>query len=358
MSDFGALKDNLSTFPDYFSAQDFFFQNGLTDGLPIVPPVLELVGPMLAMTKREPGDVLGIVENRTSGITVEQAAVCAVMAGALPSYFPVVLAIWEAIFDPGFNAGAVLGSSGGAAVTAVVSGQYARQIGMNSEKNLFGPGNRANATIGRAIRLGLLNALGYRVGELDGAAFGNQARYTSAFAERTPPPGWMSLNARLGYGADATTVTVAPTDAPRQMTHILSGDAENVLKMLTASMQDGSHCAAGRGTTFFILLGPEHTAILHEAGWTIDAIRDRLSESSRVLPEFLEAAGAPLREDRLPVEHGDRMELRADGTLPTADAGDIFVVTAGGTGAGWSQVLFGYAPRAVFRAVTREVVLP
>jgi hypothetical protein len=343
----------LVTVEDYPAAQEWFADNGFGDGLPIVPPTPELVDAMLGGRDRD--RLLGRVGDRPEGVTVEQAAVCAVLAGCRPEYFPVVLATWEAVLEPAFNPGSVLGSSGGTALTAVVSGSYAAAIGMNSGHNLFGPGNRPNATIGRAVRLGVMDVLGYRPGVLDGAAFGSQARYTAHFAEAPGP--WRPLRERLGFDPESTTVTVAVTDAPRQVTHILSGDADNVLAMLTAAMKDPSHSAAGRGTTFFLVLGPEHTGILHAAGWTPESIAAHLAETTRITPEELAAGGAPLGPDRLPVEHGRRMTLRADGTLPTAEADEIHVVTAGGTGAGWSAVVFGYTHTGVFRPVTKEVRL-
>lgn len=348
----------LVTVADYPAAQEWFDANGFGDGLPVVPPTPDLVEAMIAAGGRPADLELGRVGGQADGLTVEQAAVCAVLAGCRPQYFPVVLATWDAVFEPAFNAGSVLGSSGGTALTAVVSGPYAAEIGMNSGHNVFGPGNRANATIGRAVRLGVMDVLGYRPGLMDGAAFGNQARFTAHFAEAPPPSPWRPLHQRLGYRAEATTVTLAVTDAPRQVTHILSGDANRVLAMFARAMQDPSHCGTGRGTAFFLVVGPEHSDILRAAGWTPETIAEHLAEATRFFPADLAAAGVPLGADGLPVEEGRKMTLRADGTLPTATAEEIFVITAGGTGAGWSAVIFGYAPTQVFRPVTKEVLLP
>ena len=342
---------------DYPAAQTFFYERELTDGLPVVPPTPDLVEAMLAQSRRPADAIIGTIEGRASGISVEQAAVCAVMAGALPQYFPVVLATWDAIFDPAFNAVAVLGSSGGTAITAVVSGPYAGRIGMNGGHNLFGPGNRANATIGRAVRLGIMNALGYRPGGLDGSAFGNPARYTAHFAERTPPASWQPLSIRLGFAPTASTVTVAVTDAPRQLTHIRTGDAENVQRMFSAAMRDPSHCAAGRESCYFVVIGPEHAEILADAGWTERAICERLARTTRISPEELSLGGMPMDANRIPLGEAGKVVLGDDGLLANTSPEQIYVVTAGGTGAGWSQVIYGYAPSRVFKPVTREVQL-
>jgi hypothetical protein len=338
------------SFEDEAAAQDYLAEHGLTDGLPVVLPIPERVDAMVATGDRSSDEELGRIPGRASGLTVEQAAVCAVMAGALPAYFPVVLATWDAIFDPALNGNATLGSSGSTAITGIVSGPYADVIGMNSGHNMLGPGNRPNATIGRAVRLGLRNGLDYRTGQLDGAAFGNQARYTAHFAERTQSA-WHPLRVRHGYPRSATTVTVAVTDAPRQLMHGVSDDARRVMQMFAEGMRDLSHVASGAASAYFLLVGPEHESILVSGGWTPERMAEHLAKVTRVTPAQLEAAGVPFGS-----RHWDVVE--ADGKVPSARAEDIAVVSAGGAGAGWSQILFGYAPAHVFRPVTKEVRVP
>jgi len=349
------VRSSLVTVTDYPAAQEFFFEHELTDGLPVVPPTPDLVDAMLTAGGRDAGEVIGTIEGRTIGLTVEQAAVCAVMAGALPAYFPVILATWAAVFDPALNGGSTLGSSGGTALTTIVSGPYAERVGMNAGHNLFGPGNRANATMGRAVRLGLMNALGYRPGELDGSAFGNQARYTAHFAESPPPAPWKRLNERLGFAPDTTTVTVAVTDAPRQVSHFLTGDADRVLAALAACMRDPTHFP-GFGSVFVVVLGPEHTEMLLRAGWTQQAISEQLAEASRVTVAEVEAAGVPLDDRAWGWIHERGVDRDGKLTVTTSDL--ITLVTAGGTGAGWSHVIFGYAPATVFTTATKEVIVP
>ncbi len=347
---------SIVTVPDYPAAQEFFFEHGLSDGLPVVPPTKDLVARMIDAGGRAADEVVGAIEGRPVGLTVEQAAVCAVMAGARPEYFPVILATWAAVFDRELNGGATLGSSGGTAITTIVSGRYAEQVGMNSGHNLFGPGNRANATMGRAVRLGLMNALGYRRGQLDGSAFGSQARYTAHFAESPPTPPWEPLHVRCGFDAGATTVTVAVTDAPRQVSHFLTGEADRVLAALAACMRDAQHFP-GFGSVFFVVLGPEHAGIVQAAGWSQAAVCEHLAEATRLTVAEVEAAGVPLDDRAWPWihEHGG---VGPDGKLTVTRPELITLATAGGTGAGWSHVIYGYSPATVFRAVTKEVVVP
>lgn len=345
-------------FADYPAAQEWMYEHGMTDGFPVIPPTQDLVDAMIAAGGRDRNEIIGTIQGRVEGLSVEQAAVSAVMAGALPSYFPVILATWEAVFDPAFNAMAVVGSSSGNAITCVVSGPYAAKIGMNAAHNFLGPGNRANSTLGRAIRLGARNALGYRPGKLDGAALGNQARYTAHFAEGSTPANWQPLNVRLGRPADVTTVTVAVTDAPRQVHHFRSGDPENILRALAAAMRDTSHCAGGQHSSYFVVLGMEHAQILAGGGLSERDVCEELALRSRVSPAELRAGGVPLDEhDMLPGQHF-RMKFGDDGLLENTTAEAIYLVTTDGSGAGWSHVIFGYAPTFVTRPVTKEVIVP
>jgi hypothetical protein len=353
---------NLVVVADFVAAQDWFRQRGLTDGLPVMPPTPDRVNAMVEGGRRSESELLGHIEGRDSEpLSVLQAAVCAVMAGADPAYFPVILATWDAIFDSGLNAASTIGSSGGTAVTAVVSGPYAAAIGMNSRQNVFGPGNHANATIGRAVRLGIMNGLGYRPGELDGAAFGNQARYTAHFAEAPPAEPWLPLNVRLGYPATTTTVTVAVTDAPRQVNNMTSRQAGQVLATLATGMKDLSHGGAGLGIPYIVVVGPEHEMVLREAGLTQGGICEYLARATRTTAAELAAAGVQMGDNgepigpaqmATPVSYED-----ADGMLPMVAPGHLILVTAGGNGSGWSHLIFGYMFARAAVPVTKEVRL-
>lgn len=165
--------------------QEAFFANGWTDGLPIVPPTPDRVEAMLG--ELEGDTLIGFLPARGRGVTVEKAAVNAVMAGCRPEYFPVVIAALEAMFDQAFNLHTVLTSTGGAALCVIVSGPIAQEIGMNARHSALGPGNRANATIGRALRLVAMNVLGSKPGESDASSFGHPGKFTLCFAEDPPP---------------------------------------------------------------------------------------------------------------------------------------------------------------------------
>ena len=143
---------------DPIEAMEALYRLGWTDGLPVVPPTADRVAQFIERGGRSADDVVGELPERRRRITVEKVAANAVMAGCLPEYMPVVLAASEAMLDPKFNLVGPSSSLGGSGILAVVNGPIARDLNINARNNLFGPGNRANATIGRAMRLILMNA--------------------------------------------------------------------------------------------------------------------------------------------------------------------------------------------------------
>lgn len=334
--------------------QEVFFAEGLTDGLPVVPPTPARVEAMLAAGGVEAGEVIGVVPARNRTLTAEHAAVNAVMAGCAPGYFPVVLAALSAVLDPVFNPNAVLTSTGGAALCVVVSGPMAAEIGLNAGHGALGSGHRANATIGRALRLVAINVFDAKPGRMDGSSLGNPGKYSLCFAESPPPEPWEPLRVELGYGTDDTTVTVMATEGPRQVANLLNGHGHDLLRTYAAAMRNPSTFTVGKGGQGVIVLGPEHAAAVVEAGITRAEARRYLCEASRVAPDELLQAGVLL-------EQGSQHDMTPgpDGKLPTVrEPDDIVLVTAGGGGAGWSAYLPAFAPTIHTRAVTRRVRPP
>lgn len=333
---------------DESDVQETFFERGWTDGLPIVPPTLDRVAAMLDAGGVAPDDVIGVVPQRGITVTAELLGINAVMAGCKPEYFPIVLAAGRAFLDPAFNAHAAITSTGGAALLVIVSGPMAAQIGMASRHNALAAGNRANATIGRSVRLLARNALGAKTGGMDGSSLGHPGKYSFCFAEDPPPQPWEPLRVELGFAEEDTTVTVLPTEGPRQVANHLNEDPEGVLRTFATAIASPAQYSTGKGTQGTVVLGPEHAAALIAGGWPKRQVREWLVEHSRVTPQQLLDAGVLLM-------HG--MEPGADGKLPTiAGVDDLFVVTAGGAGAGWSAWIPSWAPKIHAQGVTRRVV--
>jgi len=318
----------------YPEAIEALFEERWSDGLPLIPATNALIDAMIAGGTRGAEEAIGNIPERQITLQVWQAATCAVMAGCKPEYFPVVLATWEAMFDPRFNLHTAISSTGGAAMAALVSGPYAEKIGMRSGSSVFGPGNRPNATIGRAIRLGIMSVLKALPGELDASAYGHGGKYSFHFAERAPPAGWPTVREQLGWDLSATTVTVMPAEAPRQVMQRWQPTADGMLRLFGKTMCVPSMNATGTLAPFMVAIGPEHVEVIAGAGLKPRDVREALSEYSRVTPDELLAAGIDAGVQGTRYAGPDEK-----GRFITALPDSILVMTTGGIGAGWSQVI-------------------
>lgn len=337
---------------DEASAFDIFVDKDWTDGLPIVPPTAERVAAMLAGGGVEAEEILGSVPARQRTVTAGLAAINSVMAGCRPEYFPIVLAALRATLDPIWNANGVLTSTSGGATCVIVSGPMAAAVGMNAKSNLFGPGNQANATIGRAVRLVAMNVIGARRSVQDESCMATPAKFTFCFAEDDPAEPWQPLRVQLGYDASDTTVTVMASEGPRQIANFTNGDPEGLLRSFASLMTPPGSVIVGKAGQGVVVLGPEHQFILRDAAWSQERIIDFLVHESRVSGETIEAAGVIIEK---PGEH-HYLPPAPDGTYPTfQSAEDLLLVTAGGHGAGWSAFIPSIFPAKHSRAITRRV---
>ncbi len=304
-----------------------------------------------AASVEDPQTLIGYLAVRDRGVTLEQAATNAVMAGCLPEYFPIVVAALEAMFDPAFNLNTVLTSTGGAALCVIVSGPLANEVGMNGRHNCLGHGNRANLTIGRALRLVATNALGSVPGENDASSFGHPGKVSQCFAEDPPPAPWQPLSVRLGYTADDTTVTVLPAEGPHQLAQQLTQDPDEVLRSFAASIRHPAWFSTGKGGHGVLILGPEHAGFCVKAGMTQDEVCTRVYEAARI-------DAAQLQADGVGLETGSQHDMTpaADGKIDTLlDPDSVLLVTGGGEGAGWSVWIPAWAPQRHSQRASRRV---
>ena len=338
---------NLST----TDAVEYFFDRGWTDGLPIVPPTPELVEECLAIVGLEADDILGSVSERDRHLTAEKAAINSVMAGCKAEYFPVVVAALEAILDPEFNAHAAMSSTGGAALCLIVSGPLVEELGFFHLNNALGSGNRANASIGRAVRLVAMNVFGAKTGMMDASSIGHPGKYSMVVAETQPPEGWPTFAEELGAAPNRTSVTVLAAEGPRQIANHLNPDPKGWLLTIASAMRCPATFSVGKGAQVAVVLGFEARELLSREGWSKGDIRSFLAEHSRISAEELEAAGVFLE-----VGSAHTMIPEADGLLPTVPSPtDILLVTAGGPGAGWCAYMPAWAPVQHSRATSRLV---
>jgi hypothetical protein len=277
---------------------EFLFDQGLTDGLPVVPPTPERVLRMLAGTTRFAQDVVATVPPNMAPATVEKIAINAVMAGCKPEYLPVVIAAIEAVCTDEFNMHGVLATTHFPTPVIIVNGPIRDRIGMNYRINVLGQGNRANATIGRAVQLVIRNVGGGRPGGVDRATLGQPGKYTCCFAEYEERSRWDPLHVERGFQRDDSAVTVYAGGAPTGFVDQLARDAKTLATsygLALAAASHPKHCFHGE---IVVVVPPEHVDTFARDGWSKDQIRARIQEvTTRPLREWMQddvcAEGVP-----------------------------------------------------------------
>ena len=267
---FGSRRVALGKSEDEHEAM---FARGWTDGLPVVPPTVERVTAMLGGTARDPAELVGILAPDYARCTVEKVAVNAVMAGCRPDYLPIVLAAVEAVASEQFNLHGVAATTWYSGPIVVVNGPIAARVGMNSSFNAFGPGNRANATIGRALNLIIRNIGGSRPGGVDRSTQGHPVKYTMAFAEREDESPWPSLATERGVAADRSAVTVFAGQGPSPVSDQTSRTAESLAGSFASSLRVVHHARAMQNIAVLLAVSPEHAKVFAKAGWSKDDLR-------------------------------------------------------------------------------------
>jgi hypothetical protein len=268
------------------------FDRGFSDGLPLVPPTPERVVEMLDATGRDAQDLVGVVPPYDGQATVEKVAINAVMAGCPPPVFPVVLAAVEAACDPSFALLGLVSTTHPSGPLVVVSGPLADKAGMNSAGNALGQGNRANATLGRALQLVVRNVGGGRPQQEDRAAHGQPGKLSACFAERRVDSPWPGLAQDRGVPADETGVTLMAAEAPRLVVDQLSRTPEELCGSLGAALEWVSHRRLRLAFDALLVVGPEHGRVFREAGWDRERVRRELFERSHApAGELMRGAG-------------------------------------------------------------------
>ena len=342
------------------TADDFelFFDKGVTDGLPVVPPTRDRVARMLAGTGRAPDAILGEMPPNYGRLTVEKVAINAVMAGCRPEYLPVVIAAAECACDPAFNLHGVATSTHFSAPLILVNGPLRARIGLNSSFGVFGPGYRANATIGRALRLLMINIGGARPGEISMSTFGHPGRYTYCIAEHEEASPWPPYHVERGFAPAASVVTLFAGEAPHGISDHASRTAQALAGSLGWSMAglwNSKHFPLYSHT--MLVVGPEHARTFADDGWTKADLRRHLHETVR----------RPYRDLLPDDDHGEGTNLRFGKRPPALDAAvpkfpspdEIHVVVAGGTAGRFSMAIPGWlGTKNGSRPVSREAESP
>lgn len=335
-------------------AMEYYADRGWTDGLPVVPVTESYLAEFLATTGRDPSEVLMAMPHLNRQCTVRLAAINAALAGCRPEYFPVVLAAWESLTREGYATRGIWQSTTGTAPLLIVNGPVRERIGLNGQGNVFGSGFRANATIGRAIRLGAINAFGLRPHQLDQATQGTPAKYTACIAENEEQSPWTPLHEQFGLERSDSAVTAMVirsclhiearhTTVPEQLALDLAGTISRTGALVHETISS------------LVVLGPEHAHLFARAGWSkADLSRfvyDHAVRSRAELAAVGKDAVARQTRWRLPAAHPDAVQdqSQADGdpdvvrVLNSPDA--VLVAVAGANNAGVSAVIETFGPR-------------
>lgn len=270
---------------------EFMFDQGFSDGLPLVPPTPERVMRMLAGTHRDAQDVVATVPPNMGEATVEKIAINAVMAGCKPEYLPVIIAGVEAVCTDAFNIHGVTATTMGAAPVMVVNGPIREKIGMNMKLGALGAGNRANATIGRALRLVVRNVGGASTGGVERSTLGNPMKFTMCFAEWEERAPWDPLHVERGFKREDSVVTVfAMTGGPVHIVDQTSRSPDQIAGSLGMGLE-GVFLPKMHNLPVDALLVvcPEHIdTLMRDGAWDRGRLRDRIQQvTSRPLKEML-----------------------------------------------------------------------
>ena len=321
---------------------EFFLDKEWSDGLPVVTPTEERVQRLLTGTRRDPAEVLGLIPPALEPATVRTVAIHALMAGCKPAYLPVVLGGVTLMLREALNLNGVQGTMHGVAPLMIVNGPYAHQIGLHGGNGCFGPGFRANASIGRAIRLLLLNLGGGIPGMASATIFATPLRYTACVTENLAQSPWESLAVSKGYAPDANVITCAMVESPRLCFDDVSQEPARLLTGLASSMADLCSWNMHTRSDMVVVMGPQHAALCANAGLSRAEVHRRLCTMAGRTVRELKGGGNWRRERALafPI----RVDPDDDACFIPAlkDPEDLQLLVAGGWGPctaichGWS----------------------
>lgn len=320
-----------------------------SDGLPLVPPTEIRVVRMLTGTFRNPDEIIGAVPPDYGECTIEKIAINAVMAGCKPEYLPVVITAVEAALQDEFCMHGLLATTYFSGPLVLVNGPISRAIGMNSRGNALGQGNRANATIGRALQLVIRNVGGGKPGGVDRSVFGNPGKYSYCFAEDETNSCWESFAVEKGFTSDQSTVTLFAADGMQGIVDQKSREPESLARSFAAGLRVVSHPKMVMAADAFLVISPEHERVFRNARWSKQQLKDRLNELLMIPGEQL-IAGAQGIAEGIP-------EKFKEATLPKFREGGLNIVRAGGSAGLFSAIIAGWGASGEMGSipVTREI---
>ena len=344
----GKLKSRrveLATLEDEMEA---LFERGWTDGLPVVPPSEARVLRMLEGTTRAPDELVAVAPPDLVPVTVEKAAINAVLAGCKPEHLPVVLAALEAACSDEFNMHGLLATTMPVGPVIVVNGTIRRALGMNAGVNVLGQGNRAALVIGRALQLVIRNVGGGRPGEVDRATHGSPGKLSFCFPEDEEGSPWEPLSVERGFAPGQSTITLFAGEGTRCVVDQLSRTPESLAATFAVNLRALHHPKLAMAFDAMLVVGPEHGRVFREAGWS----------KARLLEEIdarLQLPGAEIVRGAGGIAEGMPEHFR-DATLSKFRPGGLLVVHAGGSAGLFSEIIGGWINGELgSQPVTREI---
>jgi hypothetical protein len=339
------LRSGVHEVADDFAANELFQENGWTDGLPVVPPTEARVRRSLDAARLAPGTVVAVEPVRRRRITAEKVAIAAVMAGCRPEYLPVVVTSLQAMAEPEFGLHGCTASTGGSAPFVVVNGPVRRALAMNATHNALANGNRANATIGRALRLVIVNVLGGVPGQLDRSTLGHPGKFTFCIAEDEEDSPWLPLAAERGLAPGVSAVTVLAAESPHQVMNEWTHDPREVLETYAAAIRANMLTYSIWSGNYAVVIAKQQRDIIAAAGWTKKDVREYVFERARVS-----------RGEWRTVGKGAVAGRKDEGSVYAAlrSPDDLLVVAAGGPAGGFGAVVppwYGAKSLAVTRTI-------
>lgn len=341
----GAERSKLVEASDTVEAIEECYRLGWSDGLPVVPPVEYKVREMLAYVGMTGEEELLSLEMRQRVLTSENAAANAVMAGCLPEYFPVLVTTLQTLEEEKNFVHIASASTSSPSILMIVNGPIRNEIGVNSKDGLFGPGFRANACLGRAVRLCFMNGFDARPGILDRGTLGNPAKYTLCIAENEEDSPWEPLHVSRGFQPEDSCVTVGVAYNPITVNNSYGHTGESILASLADTMKSASF-AFRFPAQWVIVIGPEHALTLQEDGWTRRGVQEYMLENAVRSQGDLIRLGVA----QGPEKPGDDQLIRRC----SRDPDDILLMMGGGTGGRNSAIIDTFT----FQIRTRKVEVP
>ena len=330
--------------------QDYFEAQGWTDGLPVVPPTADLVSAMIEGSGLAADASVATIAPSQVMASVEKVAINAVMAGCRPQYMPVILAALRALSHPAWNAAGVQATTHAASPLIFVHGPIRKRIGINCGSNVFGQGFRANATIGRAVRLVLMNIGQGLPGKTDMATLGTPCKYTFCAGENEESSPWEPFHVERGLAPGDSAVTVHAAEGPHTMQDHGSRIADELLMTIADTINITGNNNAGLGGEVMLVLGPEHAQIRAGDGMSKDDVRRELHRRMRLrFDRFGSGLRAWYRKRRPAIDVGPEVT-----EIPFLDdASQLLILVAGGPGL-HSMVVpsFGGMSRSITERVT------